>query len=92
MEGAPAGRGVMSATVKERLEAAKAEVARLEREAAQASCAEAGHTWVSLGGCNCGCEDGRCSVPVHECSRCGGCDYGENEWAAETRRRCQERA
>ncbi|RWC28148.1 MAG: hypothetical protein EOS70_27955 [Mesorhizobium sp.] len=82
----------MRATVKERLDAARAEVARLEREAALASCAEAGHTWESLGGAHCGCEDGHCSVPVLTCTRCGGCDYGENAEAAETRRQCQERA
>ncbi len=76
-----------------RLEAAKAEVVRLERQAAQASCAEVGHSWKSLGGCNAGCEIAdacSCSVPVHECERCGDCDYGENAEALEIKIACTE--
>lgn len=73
------------------IEDAEAEVARLKRLAAQATCRELGrHDMVFLGGANCGCEDGSCSVPVHECSRCGDCDYGDNYEAKETRRRCAE--
>jgi hypothetical protein len=74
----------------DKIAAARAEVERLERLAAHASCTEIGHNWVSLGGCNCGChEDAACSVPVHECTRCKDCDYGENADAAETRRCCK---
>lgn len=51
---------------------------------------EAGCDMQSIGGCNCGCPDGQCSVPVHQCSRCGDCDYGQNEEATETRRHCAE--
>jgi len=72
-----------------RLEAARSEVARLERKAAQATCAEVGHRWKHIGGANCGCPDGCCSVPVHECASCGACDYGENEEAADMRARCE---
>jgi hypothetical protein len=75
----------------DRLDAARAEVARLERQAAAATCAEVGHRWVCLGGCNCGCEDTLgvgCSVPVHECAVCGGCDYGDNAESEEIRKRC----
>lgn len=73
----------------ERREAARNEVARLERAIAGAPCAEVGHRWKSLGGCNCGChDDACCSVPVHECQVCGDCDYGENEWADDTRAFC----
>ena len=76
----------------EKLDEARAEVARLERMAAAATCGEMGrHDWQSVGGRNCGCKDGQCSVPVHECSRCGDCDYGENEDAREVRRECAER-
>ena len=51
-------------------------------------CREA-HDWVSIGGCNAGCSDFCCcSVPVHECSRCGDCDYGENDEAEEVRKNC----
>jgi hypothetical protein len=72
---------------------ARAKVALLERQAASATCAELGHDWRSLGGCNCGChEDAACSVPVHECARCRDCDYGDNEDAREARRRCPARA
>ncbi len=73
----------------QRLEAAQAEVARLQREMKQATCAELGrHDWQHLGGAWCGCDDGSCSVPVYLCSRCGDSDYGHNEEAADIRRRC----
>lgn len=77
----------------DQLAAARAEVARLERIAATATCREIGCDMQSVGGCNAGCgEDGcACSVPVHTCTRCGDCDYGENEDAIEVRRRCAER-
>jgi hypothetical protein len=75
----------------EQLEIARAEVTRLERQAAAATCAELGrHDWQSTGGCNCGCEDGICSVPVNHCTRCGDCDYGDNEEARDVRRHCAE--
>ena len=53
-------------------------------------CAILGHKWVFSGGANCGCPDGYCSVPVHECEACGDCDYGDNEDAREVRAGCQE--
>lgn len=71
-----------------RLEAAQAEVARLQREVAQAHCGEVGHDWRFLGGKPCGCDDGWCSIPVYECSKCGDCDYGDNDEADEVRSRC----
>lgn len=43
------------------------------------------------GGRNAGCDIGDdccCSVPVYACTRCGDSDYGNNEEAAEVRRRC----
>lgn len=50
---------------------------------------EQGHDWVFLGGCNAGCDkDCACSVPVHECSRCGDCDYGQNDEAKDVRSNC----
>jgi hypothetical protein len=50
------------------------------------------HDMQSIGGCNAGCEaDCACSIPVHKCSRCGDCDYGENDEAEEVRRWCKER-
>lgn len=62
----------------DKLEEARAEVARLERMAATATCVEIGHDWRCLGGANCGCHEWACcSVPVHECARCKACDYGE---------------
>lgn len=76
----------------DRLNDARAEVSRLERQMAAATCAEVGHRWVSIGGCNAGCEPNCCcSVPVHECSVCKDCDYGENEEAKIIRKRCDER-
>jgi hypothetical protein len=49
------------------------------------------HDWVFTGGANCGCENDTCgcSIPVHECSLCGDCDYGINEDANEVRRICE---
>lgn len=75
------------------IDEAKANLERLERQASAATCAELGrHDWQSLGGCNAGCGmDCSCSVPVHECSRCKDCDYGENAEAAEVRRECADR-
>lgn len=52
-------------------------------------CAVLGHEWESIGGASCGCPDGFCSVPVQECKHCGDCDYGENEWAEQTRTECR---
>lgn len=53
---------------------------------------ERGHDWKSMGGCNAGChEQCGCSVPVHVCSRCGDCDYGENDEADQVRSGCAER-
>lgn len=55
---------------------------------------EAGHDWQSIGGRNASCKRGDwccCSVPVNKCSRCGDCDYGENDDAREIRRQCAER-
>lgn len=86
----------------DKLEAARAEVARLERIAATATCRELGCDMQSIGGANCGCEfedrqdgvkvvtTGCCSVPVNVCTRCGDCDYGDNEDAKEARRSCRE--
>lgn len=67
----------------EELRRAEARVEVLKRQTAFATCVELGeHDWQLIGGRNAGCHDDcslcRCSVPVHECSRCGDCDYGEN--------------
>lgn len=83
----------MTINLAEQLEDARAEVARLERLAVSATCAELGHDWHSTGGCNAGCDPDYCgcSVPVNECRRCGDCDYGENDEANRIRIRCAER-
>ena len=73
----------------EQIEQAKADLARLERQALRASCQELGHTWKYIGGANCGCDrEADCSVPVYECLRCGGCDYGQNAEAEDKRAAC----
>ncbi len=52
---------------------------------------QAGHDWVSKGGCNAGCHEFcSCSVPVNECSRCGDCDYGKNDEATLVRSKCAD--
>ncbi|WP_439357963.1 hypothetical protein [Bradyrhizobium sp. DASA03007] len=77
----------------DQIEAAKAEVARLEMIAATATCRELGCDMQSVGGFCASCDGERglcsCSVPVHKCTRCGDCDYGENDEADEVRRLCQ---
>jgi hypothetical protein len=77
----------------QQLDDAKANVARLEREVARAHCSEVGHDLKHIGGRNAGClnRDCACSVPVHECSKCGGCDYGDNEEADQVRAQCPNR-
>lgn len=73
----------------DKLEQAKAEVARLEQAMLSATCREAGHDWKFIGGCNAGCSpDCGCSVDVHQCSRCGDCDYGDAPKADEIRANC----
>jgi hypothetical protein len=75
-----------------RLAEARAEVSRLERAAAAASCRELGrHEWISIGGANAGCGDRfcACSVPVYECVKCGDCDYGDNDEADRVRGDCR---
>ncbi len=73
----------------DRIEAAKAEVARLERQALTASCAEVDHDWKSIGGKNAGCSDTcGCPVPVNVCQRCEDCDYGDNPEAHKTISNC----
>ena len=75
----------------DRIEAARAELVRLERIAATATCRELGCDMVSIGGCNCGCNEWSCcSVPVHQCARCGDCDYGDNTEATKIKRVCRE--
>ncbi|WP_043331756.1 hypothetical protein [Methylosinus sp. LW4] len=80
--------------MQQRLDQARAEVARLEREIAAAPCAEVGHRWKHLGGKHAGCADPdcMCSVPVYECEACGNCDYGENDEAREIIARCEEKS
>ena len=71
------------------LEKAEAELARIKREIAQGPCREFGHTWVLRGGTNAGCGDGcQCSVSLHVCTKCGDCDYGDNQEADEIRTQC----
>ena len=70
---------------------ARANVARLERAALTARCAEIGHDMHSIGGVNCetagGCGD--CSVAVNECRRCGACDYGVGDEQLRDVERCR---
>lgn len=79
------------ADLQQQLDEAEARVDQIKRQMAAASCAEVGHRWKHIGGRNCGCDDGWCSLPVHECTACGDCDYGENAEAEETRAECASR-
>jgi hypothetical protein len=77
----------------DKLEAARAEVARLERYAATATCREVGCDMQHAGGRNAGCSEWGCccSVPVYVCTRCGDSDYGDNAEAVERRAECADR-
>lgn len=77
-------------TLQKRLAEAENRVASLRRQIAAATCVEVGHRWKHIGGKNCGCDEGWCSIPVYECTACGDCDYGENAEAAKTRAGCAE--
>lgn len=78
--------------LQEQLDKARGEVYRIERAIAGAPCSEVGHRWVSIGGSNAGCGPTCCcSVPVHECSVCKDCDYGDNPDAHETIAKCEDR-
>lgn len=70
---------------------AEARVEQLKLQKAQGTCAATGHDWRHIGGKNAGCcDDCGCSVPVHECAKCGDCDYGDNTEAVRTLSRCNE--
>jgi len=80
----------MNLSPKEKLALIEAEAARLKRIIASGSCA-AGHTWVSVGGANAGCDDWcACSIPVYVCEVCGDSDYGDNAEAKEIICKCRE--
>lgn len=77
--------------LQDRLTRAEAEAASIRRQIATAACHEIGaHDWRLIGGVNANCEDSdcACSAPIHECRRCGACDYGDNPEAHEVRKYC----
>lgn len=54
------------------------------------SCLRDGHAWKFIGCRACGCErSGGCSIPVHRCTVCNDCDYGENEEACRIEENCE---
>ena len=70
---------------------AEARVAQLKRQIAQGTCGEVGHDWKHVGGCSAACcEHCGCSVPVYTCTKCGDCDYGDNDEADRVRGCCNE--
>jgi hypothetical protein len=78
-------------SLQQELANAEAQVERLKRQIASGTCAEAGHDWKHIGGCNAACcDDCGCSAPVHECTKCGDCDYGDNDEAESIKGRCNE--
>lgn len=75
------------------LEDAEALAARLRQQIKSGTCAETGHDWQFLGGRNAGCADWCCcSIPVHQCAKCGDCDYGDNAEVAEKMANCEARS
>jgi hypothetical protein len=56
-----------------------------------AKCGDGKHVaWEHMGGVNCGCDGGACSVPVYGCKACGDSDYGQNDEATRKRNHCAE--
>lgn len=79
--------------LREEVEATANKLRWLQHQLEHGTCAEVGHDWQSIGGCNCGCfADSACSVPVMQCLRCGDCDYGDSDEANNQRERCSTRA
>jgi len=69
-------------TLRKQLNEAESLASLLRDRIANATCAEAGHDMKFFGGANAGCcDDCSCGVPVHECTQCGMCDFGDNDEA-----------
>ena len=74
-----------------KLEQAEALAQQIRHEIANGPCRSYGHDWHPHGGANACCgPDCSCSVPVMICSKCGDCDYGDNDEAAEIKSECAE--
>lgn len=81
----------MADLIKE-LEETEAKAALIRNLIRDGDCAQYGHTWTDVGGCNAGCGPFcSCSVPVHKCSKCGDMDYGDNREAREILAECLAR-
>ena len=77
--------------LQQRIERAEAHLERLRARQRAAPCSEVGHRWKFVGGKNAGCGDGcGCSVPVHECTVCLACDYGDTSEAEQIRADCAD--
>jgi len=82
---------MMVATLAEELAKAEARVQALKTAINQGPCLEYGHDWNSIGGACAGCSnDCCCSVPVNVCSKCGDCDYGDNQEADQIKAECEK--
>lgn len=80
-------------TLKAEIEATASRLRWMQHQLEHGTCADVGHDWQSIGGCNCGCfPDAVCSVAVMQCTRCGDCDYGDSPQADEQRASCQDHA
>lgn len=78
--------------IERRIKATQDQLAYLRRLKQGNDCRVIGHDMKFIGGSNAGCDLGdacTCSVPVHECSRCKDCDYGENQEAHDIRANCK---
>jgi len=75
--------------LRQQLKEAEDNIIFLRNKIARSTCEQAGHDMKFVGGANAGCcEDCICSVPVHECSQCGACDFGDNEEARDIMSQC----
>ena len=80
----------MSEDLKIQLAQAENLVFQLQQQILHGLCKDIGHSWKFIGGRNAGCSDiCDCSIPVYTCSKCGDCDYGDNDEAEETKTKCE---
>lgn len=78
----------MSALI-EQLAELERQAAQIKREIASGPCLEFGHDFQFAGGTNLGCgDDCACGGAVYTCTKCGDCDYGDNEENDELRAAC----
>jgi hypothetical protein len=82
----------MNKSIELQIVAAEQLVHRLRMQLLQGLCRDVGHNWQFHGGkSGCDMDFCECSASVYVCSKCGDCDYGDNEESADMRAACIRR-